>query len=185
MNTHDRKPARPFGVTLAILLCVLFFSVIPLISVGSRVMIERHIAGNQTFMMPDGSTVDAVSGVDEGGALDDGAVRVQIAVSVVFIVVAFFAWRGRSNVMRYLFMAAVIGIALVLLYQNFVLFRDSGFEGGTGAALLGFVRNINILFLILLPAYVVWYLNRAPARAFYRGYYLKKELDWLAAQDED
>lgn len=185
MHTRHGKPARPFGVTLAILLCVLFFSLIPLISVGSRVMIERHITRDQTFVLPDGSTVEAISGVDEGGALDEGAVRVQIAVSVFFIVVAFFAWRGRSNVMRYLFMAAVVGIALILLYQNFVLFRDSGFEGGTGEALLRFLRNINILFLILLPAYVVWYLNRAPARAFYRGYYLQKELDWLAAQDED
>jgi hypothetical protein len=46
-------------------------------------------------------------------------------------------------------------------------------DGLTSADDLG--RNLRwteIAFTILIPLYVAWYLNRAPARAFYRGRYL-------------
>jgi len=35
---------------------------------------------------------------------------------------------------------------------------------------------------ILVTFYVVWYLNRGPARAFYRGYYLPMPADNSASQ---
>ncbi len=179
MTKTSTKPGRPFGVILAILLSVLFFSVIPGLTVLSRIMIEEHITREQVITLQDGSQVTVTSGIDEDSALGQTRLQIQLAISIGFIVVAIFAWRGRPAWMRYLFMLTVLGIAGILLFQSFTLFRENNLTGGTGEAFFQFLQNTNILFLILVPVYVVWYLNRAPARAFYRGYYLQEEIDNL------
>ncbi len=178
-------PPRPFGVTLAILLCILFFAVIPSLTIFSRVLIEQHIASNNTFILPDGTETTIISGganAPERVDFDRSALYRQGAISVLVIVFGVFAWRGKPTWIRFAFMALVLVISATLIYQNLVLFQANSLQGGTGQTWLDFIRNSNILFLFLLPIYVIWYLNRAPARAFYRGYYLQHEIEWLEQQ---
>jgi hypothetical protein len=188
-NPPTIKPARPFGVTLAILLCILFFAIIPSLTILSRIMIERHIASNNTFIMPDGTETTIISGGTDDNIqsyFDDSAFYQQMGISLFVVIFGIFAWRGKPAWIRYAFMAIVLIISATLIYQNLVLFQSStDLQGGTGQTLFDFIRNSNILFLFLLPLYVIWYLNRAPARAFYRGYYLKEEIEWLKEQAQD
>jgi hypothetical protein len=162
-----KKPGRPFGVILAILLCIVFFSIIPGAMVTSRVLIEQHVTRSQMIMLPDGTLTEITSGVDDDSVLGNRALQIQLIISVGFLVLSVFAWRGKPAWMRYVFMFTVLAIAGILLYQNFILFRQQTHSGGTGEAFFQFLQNANILALVLVPLYVIWYLNRAPARAFY------------------
>jgi hypothetical protein len=57
------------------------------------------------------------------------------------------------------------------------LLRTPSLEDGftSADAIFDALRSGEVLLMLLVALYVVWYMNRAPARAFYRGYYLKRE----------
>jgi hypothetical protein len=185
MSTPTEKPKRPFGVTLAILMCILLFAILPSLTVFLHVTIQQHVQSNNTFILPDGTEINAVSGGDDDLKIDRTTLYQQTAISVVVIILAIFAWRGKPSWIRFVFIGIVFIISAILIYQNFLLFESNPLEGGTGQTWIEFLSNSNILFLICLPIYVIWYFNRAPSRAFYRGYYLQEELDWLKQQELD
>jgi succinate dehydrogenase hydrophobic anchor subunit len=163
-------------VTLAVVISVLFFSVLPLMFIGMRVLIEDYVTREQAIILPSGdvTTNEGLTGI-ESDLITDREVLTQIGVSVVFLIIAFFAWRGRPSFMRYVLMISVVGIAGFQLFQAFTAFDDQ-LEGGSLDNLIVFLRQGSVVISILIPLYVVWYLNRGPARAFYRGYYLEE--DW-------
>jgi uncharacterized membrane protein len=171
----DQKPGRPFGVTLAIIVTVVFFSLIPLIAVGMRFAIETYISQGS-------SGANGVLGSNSADALTDADTIIQMAISIGFLIVAFFAWRGRPRFMRFVLMLSTLAISAILLYQSFQSFQSNRLEGGSADAFIQFLRQGEIFLLVAIPLYVTWYLNRAPARAFYRGYYLQEDLD---AMDDD
>ena len=172
-----QKPPRPFGVTLAIGVSVLFFSIIPLMTVGMRFALE-------TYILDSTSDDGVVVGTDSPDPLTDTDTLIQLGISVGFLGIAFFSWRGRPRWMRFALMISVVVIAAVLLVQAFNNFQGSALEGGSVDSLIHFLRQGQILFLILIPLYVVWYLNRAPARAFYRGYYLQEDMPYIVSPDD-
>ena len=49
---------------------------------------------------------------------------------------------------------------------------SQGFD--SGASIAQTLLSGRLLFSFLVALYVVWYMNRGPARAFYRGYYLQR-----------
>jgi len=179
--SHDllnQKPPRPFGVTLAIAVSVLLFSIIPLITVGMRFALETYILDTTS---EDGVMV----GTDSPDPLTDSDTLIQLGISVGFLVVALFSWRGRPRWMRFVLMLSVVMIAGVLLWQAFDNFQGSQLEGGSADTIIRFLQQGQIIFLIVIPLYVVWYLNRAPARAFYRGYYLQEDLPYIVTSEDE
>lgn len=173
------KPHRPLGLTIAILVAIIFYSIIPLLFTAQLLLVEAHMASMETEWYVDED--DTVEQIASGGDLTGGITRfdmiVQGVLAVIFLGVAFFAWRGKPRIMRHVYVLAVIITSLVTL---FVTIFPSATGGLSGGSLDSFSRLLNptvLVFNILLPLYVIWYLNRAPARAFYRGYYLPEELE--------
>lgn len=174
-NGAKGKPARPFGVTLAILVGVIFFSVLPLSWVGMRVAIEQHVTREQSIVLPDGSelTNEGLSEVEP--AFSDEQVVLQVGISVGFLLIAILAWRGKPPIMRHVYVVVVLAISAVLIFQQLSALGGPDNSGGSMDAVIDVVVCGRISGYVLLPLYVAWYLNRAPARAFYRGYYLEDE----------
>ena len=175
--TSQEKPGRPFGVTLAIFASVIVFSLIPL-GQFAMFLTVREFLGDQSdaFTIPYGDEEVAVG--ETGGSLEDvfdnSQIVLQLGLSLGFLVIAFFAWRGKPAFMRYVFMGTVLLVTIINLGLVILPMLDSTPQA-SGGSLDGFFASLQcgqIALIILVPIYVVWYLNRGPARAFYRGHYL-------------
>ena len=166
-----QRPPRPFGVTLAIIASLLLFTAFPLMEVGMLLSVRLHFAnltlegaGPQPFAM----------GADFLG-IPDSKIFLQAIIALVFLVIAIFAWRGRPSFMRYVLIAACAGLTLFNIL-NVVVAQLSQQNLADGISSLDSILNSlsvgQFVISLLVTFYVVWYLNRGPARAFYRGYYL-------------
>ncbi len=160
------RPGRPLGVTLAIVCSVVVFSFIPLAHVYFLLRI-RHIMS----FGPESVVGFNITGLSTANLL------LEIGLSISFLVIAVITWRGKPAYMRHVFVGTVLLLGVVFtvafvlppLLQNPTL-TETGLDSGQDAA-----RRQAINFLIataIVSLYVVWYMNRGPARAFYRGYYL-------------
>lgn len=169
------RAVRPLGLSLAIILTVLLFSAFPLMQIGVNWFIQGRIAQiNETELdfVPD----DAQSGerpLAVGGNFNTIAiwqVVAQGAVSLFFLVAAVMAWRGRPSWSRYLLFGAIL---FSTAFSGLVILSDMltprTLESGVTSADVFFsqARCVQLFFTILVPLYAVWYMNRAPARAFY------------------
>lgn len=98
----------------------------------------------------------------------------QVLVSVLFLVVAVLAWRGRPPSMRFVLMAAIVGVTVFNLAPIFLQappdFARQGIDSST--QMNESIEWVQLASNFLIVLYVLWYINRAPSRAFYRGYYL-------------
>lgn len=164
------KPPRTLGLSLAIVAAVLLFTVLPLLHAGLLLAFRLRIA---RVTVPGSDVPFAVGGNFDG--LTDSALGLQVALGVTFMIIAIFAWVGRPRAIRWVMMAAVLGLTLVsagialgsvLVPQTVNSGLDSAAAVGRGAAL------VRLGVSVLLALYVLWYMNRGPARAFYRGHYL-------------
>ena len=171
-----QRPPRPFGVTLAIIASLILFSCFPLMEVGMLISVRLHFSnlnlagdGPQPFAM----------GTDFLG-ISDGKLFLQALIALIFLIIAFFAWRGRRPFMRYVLMLACAGLTLFNIL-NVVVGQLSQQNLSAGTTYLDSILSSLSLgqFVagFLVTFYVVWYLNRGPARAFYRGYYLPMPAD--------
>ncbi|RMG84122.1 MAG: hypothetical protein D6712_11815 [Chloroflexi bacterium] len=165
INSTER-PGRPLGVTLAIICSVIIFSFIPLVHVYFLLRI-RHIMS----FGPESVIGFNITGLSTANLL------LEIGLAIAFLVIAIVTWRGRPAYMRHVFVGAVLLLGVIFTVV-FVLppllqtpsLAETGLDSGQDAA-----RQQAIDFLIataIVSLYVVWYMNRGPARAFYRGYYL-------------
>lgn len=179
MTGTNTRTGRPLGVSLAIIASVLLFSVIPLLRVGQILLIEQHfrrVTETSIPFDPQNPTEAFAAGGEFTGAFTDDRLILQIIVGVVFLGIAIIAWRGRWTFARYLLIGAVLllsglTLALTLLPQLQAAAPTVG-EGVSGGSLQGAGRTLTagqVLLSLFVPLYVVWYLNRAPARAFYRN----------------
>lgn len=175
MTSKNVKPGRPLGVTIAILVSVVFYSIIPLLQIGVIFLVEQRFREASQTASPFGG--QTVSGGNFRGDIADERIIFQAVVAVIFLVIAYFTWRGRPKTMRILFMIAVLAMTAATLVLSIAPASDG--EGMSGSS-LDVVLNVAqycwlAITTFLIPLYVVWYLNRGPARAFYRGYYLPIE----------
>jgi len=172
----NRKPGRPFGVTLAIGLSVLFYTIFPLMIVGSVLLVERHFSNAADNANPFGEA--AMSGGDFRGGVTDTQLILQAGVAIAFLIIALITWRGRPAFMRYVFMASVLvmgAVAIVMSLQSSQGTADAGISGGSLDGVSDILELLGVIAQgMLIPLYVTWYLNRGPARAFFRGYYLDR-----------
>lgn len=169
------RPSRPLGLTLAILASIMLFTIVPLMQASMIALIEDRVR-SQPLTIP--GQADPIEPLAVGGSfagVDSGILILQTALGIAFLVIALLAWRGRPSFARYTFIGAIITLtALTLLATLAPLFAqraaDAGFD--SGESISRSLLWLRLIFTILVPLYVLWYVNRGPARAFYRGYYL-------------
>ncbi|MBN8635596.1 MAG: hypothetical protein J0M07_09775 [Anaerolineae bacterium] len=171
------KPPRTLGVSLAILASVMLFTVLPLLQVAAPVLIQYRLSQVE-LPMPDGS--GTVSPVAVGGGLEgwsNGATLWQLGTSALFFVIAIGAWLGRPRWIRGLMIAAVLILLALTVITSVATLNDppdinSGLDSSQSLTASLIYARLAVSGLVTL--YVLWYLNRGPARAFYRGYYLQR-----------
>jgi len=163
------KPGRPFGLSLAILASAMLFSILPLMQVGTILLLRRRFQG---------TSLNGVNPAAAGGALNgipDISLIIQVILGIIFLVIAVFAWRGRPAWIRFAMLIAVAILAIVTVILSIVpLVTNPDVNAGidSGAAISQTLLSWRLISSVLVAFYVVWYVNRGPARAFYRGYYL-------------
>jgi hypothetical protein len=171
IESYPRRPSRPLGVALAILTSVFLFTLLPMMQVGLVVVVQQHFA---TLNFPDSGPQPIEVGGDFLG-VSPVNMLIQGVLALAFLVIAVLAWRGRPARIRYIFVGAVIGLTLIKIGVMLVQVLSSpDFVQGYSSldSLTSAFGRIQAGFELLVMTYVVWYLNRGPARAFYRGYFL-------------
>jgi hypothetical protein len=163
------RPGRPLGVSLAIIASVMLFSLFPLGMVGMVLLVQQH------FQNLDFSGLEPIAMGGDFMGIPPVNLIIQVLVSLAFLVIAVFAWIGRPPFIRYIMLAAVVALTLLSLLATIIQGLaqpelSQGFSSLDG--LMNSVSCGQFGLSVLVSLYVVWYLNRGPARAFYRGYYL-------------
>lgn len=143
-------PGRTIGLWLALLTVFIFFGLTPL--VPPLFIAVLHFEGH-TF------------------SPSDGSFWVPPIVGVLTIITCIFAWFGRPRGSRELFLAMATLAAVVNLYAAarpaILISSGNAFGGGSFDSSLQSIGNCLIPLRILTLLYALWYINRAPARAFY------------------
>jgi hypothetical protein len=178
------QPGRPLGVSLAIFMSVVWFSVLPLLQVGLILLVQ------QRFQHLDLSAagVDPIAYGGDFLGVPTWILGVQSVSGVLFFFFAIFAWRGRPHWMRQALPVAVAlltVIILILTIQQATTQPD--FQAGISSmnAISATILKGEFLGSLLVMLYVIWYMNRGPARAFYRGYYLSHPAQAAITKDAD
>ncbi|MCU0496802.1 MAG: hypothetical protein MUF87_05565 [Anaerolineae bacterium] len=173
------RPGRPLGLSLAILSTVFVFSLLPLTRLGLDLLIENHIRNLDWSLDLGGERYDPYFAGGEVDVVSDQRLLTEVTLGGLFLMIAIMAWIGRPKWIRWMLFAWILGLgsvyALLLLSA---LLTPTGIDQSLDSA-ANLVRSSQIgylLTIVLVCVYSVWYMNRAPARAFYRGYYLPSEL---------
>jgi hypothetical protein len=145
---------RPLGVTIAILATLGLYGIWPMIPVLLTIWVSAR--GHQNV---GGEVVSAISWVNT-------------ALGFITIVACVMAWVGRPHWSRWLMIVLVLLATVLRLVQTVQsLVAPTCPVGQVCGSLQSLERPYALcqtLMLILVPLYIVWYMNRAPARAFYR-----------------
>jgi hypothetical protein len=168
------RPPRPFGVSLAIIFTILLFTVIPLLQVGELFIIRQRI---YSALIEDGLQPIALGGGISG--VSDSTLFLRGTFALTFLIIAIFAWRGRPPAIRRILIAAVLLLTAIRLIEIIAqATQQPNLESGFNSfdSILQVLAAGQFFADLLLLLYVAWYMNRASARAFFRGYYLPEEL---------
>ncbi len=174
MQIDTPKIQRPFGVTLAILASTLIYAIVPLLQVGMILLVAGRFSNrNPSTILPDGQELqEFASGGNVFGDISNERLVLQGVLAFIFLIIAFFTWRGKPPFIRFIFMGAVVILTALTLVLTVLPALNRGGRGMSGGSLDSITLPILCLqfgLSVLVPLYVVWYLNRAPARAFFRG----------------
>lgn len=174
MTENRVKPYRPLGVSLAIILCAGLFSVIPLLNLGMQLLIQNRMANiaNTQVALQDGSTMSPVISGGYENIINPTAFVAQMIVCIWILIVCVLAWRGKPQGIRWIFTGSVLILATLTAYLTLRALWVSAdiAQGVTSADTVDIFDWANAIFgSVLLPLYTLWYMNRAPARAFFRG----------------
>jgi len=173
------KPGRPLGLSLAIIFSLMLYSVLPLAQVAFIISLRQQFAAVETI--GDGG---AVGGALEG--VDDFRLLVSVIMGVLFFVIAILTWRGKPPPIRFIFVGAVIVVTLITMgWALSSLGNDPTLEQGidSSGALFDSLLVFQMIVSGLIALYVIWYVNRGPARAFFRGYYLPDPEETMLQSD--
>jgi len=168
-----KTPPRTLGIAIAILASVCLFSCLPLL----QVMMLLTLRGNlETELVPLETGGTAAFGGSILNASDE-RLLLQTGLALLFLLIAALAWRGKPPVIRFILVAAVILLSAgnIALLVNALITPQSLQTGiDSGETVTRSLATIQLLITAVIPLYVVWYMNRGPARAFFRGYYLEE-----------
>ncbi len=168
------SPSRTLGLSLAIIASALLFSILPLMQVAWVLLIQARFQSvigilPQTSSSPE---TDALATGGDLGGISMGGIVLQAVIALIFLVIAVMAWRGRPPQIRWIMLVAVLGLTAIGLWQSIsTATAPVDIQQGvdSGAAITRQLACGTIAMQTLIPLYVIWYMNRAPARAFYRG----------------
>lgn len=169
------KPGRTLGISLAILASVMLFTLFPFLQLAMLLIINNRL---QFVDLPVPGQEDTVTPLEVGGditGIASAGLVVQAAVGAAYLVIAFLAWRGRPSWIRFAMIATVIVMTVLTVVLSLTpLFGQQELSQGidSGEALRRVLLSGQLLLSVLVALYVVWYMNRGPARAYFRGYYL-------------
>ncbi len=136
----DKRPKRPLGITLILLMSAVLFGIAP---IAGTVFLDLFV---RSFTSCPPEALDCGTNIDLGRAAP------QVIFSGIFIAVVLLTWSGYFPKMRWLL------IAMMTVFT--VLLDISALR--SGEVLMAAIFTFAAL-------YITWYLNRAPARAFFRG----------------
>lgn len=166
---YTKKPSRPFGVSLAIVVSLLLFTILPLIEVGFIIAVDNMMIFDDV-----GRSGLNVIGMD---AIQQ-KMTIQVILAIGFLLLSILAWMGRPAIIRQIFSATIGLVGLLTIFTQILPALTAA------PTVMDSTRDINqpvlIIYLIvttLITLYSVWYLNRWAARAFYRGYYLPADIE--------
>lgn len=167
------KPPRTLGIAVAILASVCLFSCLPLLEV-IMVLALRGRLETELVQLDGGGT--AAFG---GNVLNADSPRliVQAVLALLFLIIAAFAWRGKPSTIRFILIGAVVLLSagnIVLLITTLTTPQTLQTGIDSGEAMTRSLATLQLCFTVMIPLYVAWYMNRGPARAFFRGHFLKE-----------
>ena len=172
-----QKPKRPFGVSLAIVICLLIFVVLPLLEVLFIISVDNMMVFDEV-----GRSGINVIGMDKFRQ----QMIWQVALAIGFLILIIIAWIGRPPIIRLIFSGAV-GLMGLLTVLAQIIPRLTATP-----TVMDSSRDVNqpilifyLVITILITLYSVWYLNRWAARAFYRGYYLPEDIEEMKRIEEE
>jgi len=151
-NTKPERRYRPPGMIIAILATAVIYGLFPLMPVALTAIIS--LEGHN------------MSGADLPYNVLD------VTAGIVILVICVLAWIGRTPWIRWIL---ILCVWLATAYQFERFYQSTqpksigqGLSGGTIAQLSQSALPCVVIFLLIGPLYITWYMNRAPARAFYR-----------------
>jgi hypothetical protein len=151
-RTHAAPRFRPLGLLLALLAAMLAYGLFPMLPLGMAVLIS--LRGHE------GINAD----------IPTAFFKFETFLALLVLVLSVLAWRGRPRWSRWALIATVWVATAYHFYQIFQAFAPPSSIQQIGGDLSDFARNVlpcEALILIAVPIYITWYMNRAPARAFY------------------
>ncbi|MBN2305324.1 MAG: hypothetical protein JXQ72_12640 [Anaerolineae bacterium] len=159
MSKKQRLPRyervyRPPGLSIAIISTGIIYGLLPLLNMYFKWRIQA--AGEDTLF---GGGID-ITTWDWAGAV----------FGFVMLLLCVPAWGGRPARIRWVFVGALVVVVLVHAIRIIELWMEDVHPifGGQAEETLRNYLLCQVPVLIAVPLYVIWYLNRAPARAFYR-----------------
>ncbi|MBZ0298270.1 MAG: hypothetical protein K8J31_00930 [Anaerolineae bacterium] len=167
------KPGRPLGLSIAIIISLMLYTLLPFAQVIFMLSLRQQFQTIE-FLEAGG----AIGGDLKG--LQDLNLLLPVLNGVIFLVVAVLAWRGGSRLIRPVFVLSVVLITMVTILLTVRAMgippsAQAGLDSATAA--VDTLLEARIIASVLIALYVIWYANRGPARAFYRGYYLPDPAD--------
>lgn len=165
-----QRPPRPFGVSLAIVAAFFMFSLLPLLQAGLLLVVQSRF---NSVTLPEDYPQPVTGGEILG--LSSTGLLLQFVAGAAFLLIAGLAWRGRPPAMRFVFVGTVVLLTVVkfaVLVAGRLAAADVQIGVSSLDSIVSSVQAGQLVIEVLVTLYVLWYLNRGPARAFYRGYYL-------------
>ena len=142
------------GLTIAILATAVLYGFMPLVEVYFLRRIDA--TADDAYLL--------------GGIEIDTWTWLEGMVGGIILVVCLLAWWGRPAQIRFVLVGVLLlltGISLYRIVEAWTSSVDPIF-GGQAQSVMRNVLRCQLPMMIIVPLYVVWYINRAPARAFYR-----------------
>ena len=156
MKTAAKMPprSRPLGLVLAIFAAFVIYGLGPLIPLFLRLLID--LRGSQ-------------AGIDTRSIVDWEAIAFAVAVFILCVL----AWLGRPRWSRWglivvVWLATVVQLISTIQSLTPQPIGPAGTVGGDFQSLTRPLQFCQLIYLVLIPLYLTWYMNRSPARAFYR-----------------
>jgi hypothetical protein len=155
MQASEQTQARfrPLGLSIAILATALLYGIWPTLPV--LLMFWLNAQGR----LIGAEIVNTLGWVNAG-------------LGLLTLIASVMAWIGRPRWSRWALIALVLLATVFRLYQVAqTLISHPTFIGEVSGSLSGFAQPLAVCqlpLLVIVPLYITWYMNRAPARAFYR-----------------
>lgn len=176
-SQNTPKPGRPLGLSLGIFFCLMLYTFAPLAMLGIHLYINDKFYDMEDMVitLPDGTEMESIMAGSDANLVTPERLIIEGGLSLIFLMVGMLAWLGRPRHIRYVLLAMVVGLAGINAVAIIIdLMRPITLNDGysSGNALASTFNMGRLIANVLIPLYLAWYINRAPARAFYRGYYL-------------